>query len=232
MAEWAIFANFVKEGLWVESSSDERIVWLGSDGWYFYYRISGLKTIQWHVMFYNPGLKLLYYRDEAFNDCFSDVTLRIRFRVSSNVFEITASKGGSEAFADVADNNTTTKPGSYAYFLEPPVVRPVLNRYPVERIYRVPTSSFTVAVSGTNEFVTDIEAADHHPKCGHEKLLSTKFYVNCVTVHSHEERFSFTVDKRRPAECSICYRLEDLDDDFRGHRVGFNRKETEFLFNY
>ena len=226
MAEWTMFANFVKKGLWVESSSDERIVWLGADGWNFYYRISGLKTIQWHVMFYNPGRKLLYYRDEAFHNYFTDVTLRIRFRVSSNVFEITASRGkDTEKFVD----DTTTKPGSYAYFLEPPVTKPVLNRYPVERICRTP-SSFIVAVSGTNELVTDI---GHHPdfKCAHE-AASTKFYVNCVTVHSHEERFSFTVDKRRAAECSICYRLEDLDDDFRGYRVGFDRKETEFLFNY
>lgn len=231
MSIWTIFANFVKEGLWVEAASDGRIVWCGEDGWNFYYRISGSKTVQWHVMFYNPGLKLLYYRDEAFNDYFTDVTLRIRFRVSSNVYEITASKGEAAASEDhdAAAGNTSTKPGSYAYFLEPPVVRPVLNRYPVERICRVP-ASFTVAVSRTNEFVTDI--GPDFNKCGHEKLLSTKFYVNCVTVHSHEERFSFTVERRRAAECSICYRLEDLDDDFRGYRVGFNRKETEFLFNY
>lgn len=218
-------ANFVKEGLWVESTSDERIVWRGSDGWNFYYRISGLKTIQWHVMFYNSGRKLLYYRDEAFHDYFTDVTLRIRFRVSSNVFEITASKGSEKTDASAV---TTTKPGSYSYFLEPPVVKPVLNRYPVERVCRRGSSSLIVAVSGTNELITDI-GPDF--KCAHEEM-STKFYVNCVTVHSHEERFSFTVDKRRAAECSICYRLEDLEDDLRGYRVRFNRKETEFLFNY
>lgn len=228
MEEWKMFANFVREGLWVESSSDEKIVWFGVEGWNFYYRISGLKTIQWHVMLYNPSRDLLYYRDEAFNKFFTAVTLRIRFRVSSNVLEITVSKKDGTENDELPEKNTATIPEYYAYFLEPPVVKIILNRYPVERIYRSP-KSFVFAISGTKELVTDISYGAH--KCAHG-TAATKFYLNCVKIHSHQERFSFTVAKHRPKKCSICYRLSDLDADFKGYRVRFDRKETEFLFNY
>ena len=242
MISWSLYSKLIAEGLWVESTSNQKIVWLGIDGWDFYYRISGVKIIQWHIMFYNPKYKLLYYNDEMFSYYCKGISLINKFKVSSNVFEITAIRNDDYDNTDVCNNQdirTKTKPGVYCYFLEPPIIDPILNRYPVERICQIDSRQSLLSdqldfgITDTDNLITDII---HHDEtiimpCVH-KCLATKFFINCITVYSHEENFRFTIDQHQRIKCSICRRLNELTHTFNGFKIRLDKKETEFLLNY
>ena len=247
-----LIKHYIDDIIWIEGVMNEKITWDGINGWNFYYRFSGIKSIYWHLFLYNPSMHCIYYRDDLVEIECNNVELKKMGSLSRNVavYNIFLPSLPTSLDNDKVDNTNEIKQMYYPYFCErvvPCNIKDIFRSFPCKLVTNDKINDFKMSKIKESKSNDDILIFNQEDQlsfyipplsslsnvCKHR----VKNFLWLILIHSHNKTILCKIlnndNNSRNLSCYIC-KIKSFFatcKEYVGNRIVLDSKISHHVIN-